>query len=34
MQPIYMIMIYYWEKKHKKRLHVLEADIITIRKYH
>ena len=27
-----MIMIYYWDKKHKNRLHVLEADIITIKK--
>ena len=27
-----MIMIYYWDKKLKKRLHVLEADIITIKK--
>ena len=27
MQPINMIMIYYWDKKLKKRLHVLEADI-------
>ena len=25
-------MIYYWDKKLKKRLHVLEADIITIKK--
>ena len=37
MQPIDMIMIYYWnmklnKKKKKKRLHVLEADIITIKK--
>ena len=32
MQPIYMIMIYYWDKKLKKRLQVLEADLITIRK--
>ena len=34
MQPIYMIMIYYWDKKlkkKKKRLHVLEVDIITIK---
>ena len=30
MQRIYMIMIYYWDKKLKKRLHVHEADIITI----
>ena len=35
MQPIYMIMIYYWDKKlKKKRLHVLEADIITIENKH
>ena len=27
-----MIMIYYCDKKLKKRLHVLEADIITIKK--
>ena len=32
MQPLNMIMIYYWDKKLKKRLHVLEADIITIKK--
>ena len=32
MQPINMIMIYYWDKKLKKRLHVLKADIITIKK--
>ena len=25
-------MIYYWDKKLKKRLHVLEADIITIKR--
>ena len=31
MQPI-MIMINYWDKKLKKRLYVLEADIITIEK--
>ena len=30
MQIINMIMIYYWDKKLKKRLPVLEADIITI----
>ena len=28
MQPINMIMIYYWDKKLKKRLYVLEADMI------
>ena len=28
MQPIHMIMIYYWDKKLKKRLHILDADII------
>ena len=33
MQIINMIMIYYWDKKLKKRLHVLEADIITIKKH-
>ena len=27
-----MIMIYYWDKKLKKRFHVLEAEIITIQK--
>ena len=27
-----MIMIYYWDKKLKKWLHVLEADIITIKR--
>ena len=32
MQPINMIMIYYQDKKLKKQLHVLEADIITIKK--
>ena len=32
MQPIDMIIIYYWKKKPKKRLNVLEADIITILK--
>ena len=32
MQPINMIMIDYWDKKLKKGLHVLEADIITIKK--
>ena len=32
MQSINMIMIYYWDKKLKKRLHVLEADLITIKK--
>ena len=31
MQPINVIMIDYWDKKLKKRLHVLEADI-TIKK--
>ena len=30
MQPINMIMIYYWDKKPKKRLYVQEANIITI----
>ena len=29
---INMIMIYYWDKKLKRGLHVLEADIITIKK--
>ena len=33
MQPINTIMIYYWVKKVKKELHILEADIITIKKY-
>ena len=32
MQPINMLMIYYWDKKLKNRLHVLEAYIITIKK--
>ena len=32
MQPINMIMIYYWDKRLKKRLYVLETDIITIKK--
>ena len=32
MQHIHMIMIYYWDKKLKNRLQVLEADIITIKK--
>ena len=32
MQPINMIMIYYWDKKLQKKFHVLEADIITIKK--
>ena len=27
MQPINVIMIFYWDKKLKKMLHVLEADI-------
>ena len=31
MQPINMIMIYYWDKKLKKRLHVLKVDIIKIK---
>ena len=29
MQPINMKMIYFWDKNNKKRLHVLQADIIT-----
>ena len=33
MQPINMIMIYYWDKKLKRRLHVLEADVKTIKKH-
>ena len=32
MQSINMLIIYYWDKKLKKRLHVLEADIITFKK--
>ena len=32
MQPINMIMIYYWDQKSKRRVYVLEADIITIKK--
>ena len=31
MQPINMIMIYYWNKKHKNRFYVMEADIKTIK---
>ena len=31
-QPINTIMIYYWDKKLKKGLHVLKADIITFDK--
>ena len=31
MQTINITMIYYWDKKLKKRLHILEADI-TIKK--
>ena len=34
MQSNDMIIIYYWDKKLKKRLHVLEADIITIKSKH
>ena len=30
MQPINMIISYYWDKKLKKRLDDLEVDIITI----
>ena len=33
-QPITIIIIYYWDKITKKRLHTLEADIITIKKKH
>ena len=29
MQLINVVMIYYWDKKHKKRLHVLEDYIMT-----
>ena len=32
MQPFNMTMIYYWDKKIKKRLQVLDADMITIEK--
>ena len=32
MQLIDMVMIYYWDKKLKKGLHVLESDIIPIKK--
>ena len=32
MQPFNMIMTYYWDKKVKKRLHVLETDIIIFKK--
>ena len=28
-----MIMIYYWDKKLKKRLHALGCDIIAIKKH-
>ena len=31
MQPMDMIMIYYWDKELKKRLLVLEAERITIK---
>ena len=34
MQSINIMMIYYRDKKLKKRLHILEADIITIKKKH
>ena len=35
MLPINMIMVYYWNKKLKKKiLHVLKADIIAILKKH
>ena len=34
MQSFNMIMIDYWDKKLKKRLHVLEVDIIMIKKKH
>ena len=30
MLPINMIMIYYWDKKLKKRMHVLEANLVAI----
>ena len=33
MQPIDMILIFYWDKKFKKELHGLEADLIPIREY-
>ena len=32
MKPITLIMIYYWDKKVKNRLHVPEVDIITFKK--
>ena len=32
MQRINKLIIYHWDKKLKKRLHVLEAVIITIKK--
>ena len=32
MQPISMKMIYYWDRKLKKRLHVLEDEKIIIKK--
>ena len=31
MQPLNITMIYYWDKKLKKSLYVLEADITTIK---
>jgi len=31
MEPINMIIIYYSDKKLSKRLHFLEADLITIK---
>ena len=32
MQPINMIMIYYWDKKLRKTSQILEAKIISIKK--
>ena len=32
MQPINRIIVYYCDKKLKKRLHVLEDDIMSIKK--
>ena len=31
MQPIYVVRVYYGDKKQRKRLHIMKADIITIK---
>ena len=33
MQPINTIRIYFWDKKLQKRFHLLEADIMSIKKH-